>query len=434
MKKIIIKVAAIILTLVLAASCFVGCAFKGETLMELEGIEISVNLYKLYLSILKGELCSSYGFGADALEDDFWDIVMSADGRTTYNKYYCDAVLDNTKTRLAALYEFEQCGLELPKETVAAIDAKMKKLLEDETDGSKTALNAILYDYGATYEVLRELYIIDAKIAMLKDSIYGNDGELIAKNLIDDYYSENYARFKQVFFATYDYVYETDENGDDIYFTSDGKIAYDTKATLKTDGNGNILKDKNGDSVYINKTSDGKESIAYDKENGKRQNKTDEDGSYIIDSVSDEKKKELEAAAQIMMDKTSNGDFATFDTLIGEDEAYPNGYYITKDIGNTAKEVIDEVFKMEVGEVKLVPSEYGVHLVMRYELEEDGYRKKDNSDFFIDTKTGNFVFMNDLENQLLTERVAHHKSRIIVDEKVLATADMKSIKPNFYYF
>ena len=89
---------------------------------------------------------------------------------------------------------------------------------------------------------------------------------------------------------------------------------------------------------------------------------------------------------------------------------------------------------MEVGEVKLVPSEYGVHLVMRYELEEDGYRKKDNSDFFIDTKTGNFVFMNDLENQLLTERVAHHKSRIIVDEKVLATADMKSIKPNFYYF
>ena len=87
MKKVIIKAAAVLLTLILALSCVTGCAFKGETLMKLEGIEISVNLYKLYLSILKGELCSSYGFGAAAVEDSFWDIVMDADGKTTYNKY-----------------------------------------------------------------------------------------------------------------------------------------------------------------------------------------------------------------------------------------------------------------------------------------------------------------------------------------------------------
>lgn len=433
MKKLIIKAAAVLLTLILALSGFTSCAFKGETLMKLDGVVISVNLYKLYLSILKGELCSSYGFGAAAVEDSFWDIVMDADGKTTYNKYYTDAVLDNTKTRLAALYEFEQRGLKLPEATVSEIDAKLQKMLEDEANGSKTAFNAILAEYGATYETLRDLYIIDAKIAYLKDTIYGSDGSLIAKNLIDSYYTNNYARFKQVFFATYDYVYETDENGDDIYYTTDGKIAYDTSAAAKSDANGNPVKDKNGDTVYV-RSVDGKEKIAYDTQNGTRKNKIDEDGNYIIDKLPEEKMKDAEAAAQIILDKAEKGDFATFESLIKADEAYPNGYYITRDVGDTAKEVVDAVFDMEVGEVRLVASDYGVHIVMRYELEEDGYNKKANSDFFISTTTGNYIFMNELKNQLLTALVTPHKNKIIIDHAVLAKADMKSVGPNYYYY
>ena len=186
--------------------------------------------------------------------------------------------------------------------------------------------------------------------------------------------------------------------------------------------------------MYVKIDSDGKERIAYDVKNGKRYNKIDDDGNYIINNVSEDKIKELEVEAQIILDKTSEGDFTTFDSLISDDEAYPNGYYVTKTVGESAKEVIDAVFDMKIGEVRLVASDYGVHIVMRYDLEADGYKKQANSDIFIDTQTGNYVFMNELKNQLLTTLVAPYKSKIIVDEKVLATADMKSIEPNFYYY
>ena len=100
---------------------------------------------------------------------------------------------------------------------------------------------------------------------------------------------------------------------------------------------------------------------------------------------------------------------------------------------NYVSEVIDEVFKMEVGEVRTVRSELGIHILMKYELEEGGYKKSDNSDFFISTDTGNFIFLEDLKNQLLFELIKPNYGNINVDMSVLSGIDMKSVAPNFYY-
>ena len=75
-KKNLCRVMALLLTLLALLSCFTGCAAKGRTMMELDGTEMSVNVFRLFLSRMKGSLCSSYAFGAEALQDSFWDKVI----------------------------------------------------------------------------------------------------------------------------------------------------------------------------------------------------------------------------------------------------------------------------------------------------------------------------------------------------------------------
>lgn len=434
MKRIYKRVIALVLTFILAMSCLAGCSSNGKTLMQIEDTKISVNLYMLYLSRLKGILCSAYSFGEDAMEDSFWDTVMSAEGMT-YNTYYSNTILENTKTYLAALYEFDQRGLELPKATLNKIDERIDDFIENDADGSKTTFNSMLSEYGVNYKLLREAYIIEEKISMLKDTVYGANGELIAKNLIDDYYEQNYARFKQIFYYTYDYVYMTDANGDDIYYRKDGKIAYDTSepAMPKNDSDGKPVYDSNGDRVYIYVNEEGLSRIAYDKKNGTRRHKTAEDGSYIVANLEGEELQAVLDSAAQTMEKTAKNDFTGFEALMSDDETYPNGYYMTRDSNYDSPEVVKALFEMEIGEVRLIKSDYGIHIIMKYELEEDGYNKKDNSDFFISTATGNYVFMSDIKNQLMSSYLEKHKDKIIIDKTLLEGVDMKSVAPNFYY-
>jgi len=436
MKRIIKTVLSTALAVILCISCLAGCGntslSMGKTLMAIEDTEISVNLFMLYLSRLKGMLCSSYSFGADALEDSFWDTVMSDEGMT-YNTYYTNSILDNTRIYLAAMYEFDQRGLELPPETIAKIDEKLNGFIETDANGSKTVFNSILSQYGVNYQILREAYIIEAKIEYLKDTIYGADGQQIAKNLIDDYYEENYARFKQIFYYTYDYVYYTDENGDDIFYLQDGKIAYDTSATPKIDSDGKAVYDENGDQIYTYVNEGGLARIAYDKKNGVRRNKTDEDGRQIVADLEGAELEAVLAQATITVEKTKNGDYAGFEALMNSEETYPNGYYMTRETNYDSPEVVEALFEMEIGEVRTVRSDYGIHIIMRYELEDDGYNKNENSDFFISTQTGNYVFMNDLVNQLMSSYLNQHKEKIIVDTSVLDGVDIKSVGANFYY-
>ncbi len=438
MKKATVRILALLLMLVMGVSCFSGCSSLGKTLMYIEDTEMSVNLYRFYLSRAKGVLCSSYVFGEDALYDSFWDKVRSEEeaangyGTVTYNEYYTNSILENTKTYLAAMYEFDKRGLELPKETVDEIDARIDEFIRNDAGGSKTQFNAILSEYGANYNILREAYIIEAKIEYLKDVIYGKDGQSIDKGLMDYYYNENYRRFKQIFFVTSDFVFETDANGDDIYYTSDGKIAYDKGGVQKTDGAGNPVRDANGDVIYL---IEGTSKISYDKFNGERRHKTDEKGNRIVEKFEDGSP-ELQAVlanVESTRKKTANGDYEGFEKLLDSNESYPNGYYITESSNTDYPEVVEAVFEMEVGEVRVERSEYGYHIVMRYDLEVDGYTKNDNSDFFISTATGNYVFLDDLKNRLLSADLEKHKSKIVLDAVLLEGVDMKSVAPNYYY-
>ena len=109
---------------------------------------------------------------------------MSTDG-TTREEYYKQEILEDARFYVAALYLFEELGLKLPKTTLDEIDAELSDLMEWDADGSKTKFNSILSAYGANYEVLREAYLIEAKIAYLNEYLYGTNGSKIGDEVID---------------------------------------------------------------------------------------------------------------------------------------------------------------------------------------------------------------------------------------------------------
>ena len=435
--KALKKILILTLACVLILTSVMGCSSSGKTMIELEDSEISVNLFMLMLSRMKGSLSSSYSFGAQALKDSFWDTVMNASTGMTYNEYYTNMVLDNAKTYIAALSLFEELDLKLPDSYIDEIDSELDELVKNDGKGSKSTLNSILAEFGANYKVLRDAYIMEAKIAYLNDHLFGSDGSKIAEELKQEYYKENYVRFRQIFFFTTKPVYQTDVNGDEIYYTSDGKIAYDKENGIKKEENGAVVKDKNGDIVFVKYDEAGKEHIAYDKGTKDSPNTRnpvlDENGNVVTTKLSASEHIALQDKATLIIENEAvTGDYTLFDSLVdkyGEDEGmdqYPNGYYFTETSDYDSPEVVDALFEMNDGEIRKVSSEYGIHIIMKYKLDDGGYSNEENADFFTS-------FTYSLKNVLFAQYLEKYKENIVVDEELFATVSMKSVGANYNY-
>ena len=433
------RIVALILICLTVFFAFAGCSSKGKPLLTLNDNEISVNLFELYLSRMKGMLCTAAYLGNSATKDSFWDTWMDLYDNTTYNEYYTDIVLESVKSYLAALELFDERGLKLPDSYIDEIDAEMEKLVEDQADGSKTAFNAIIGEYGVNYDMLREAYIIEAKIDYLEDDLFGADGSKIGTNIIDQYYTENYARFKQVFLSSYEYVYVTDRNGDVMYFLENGKISYDTTKTAKTNPDGKYVADENGDRVYVYTDENGKERIAYKTEGASKEYQLDSSGNPVLKYYNDTEMEVLTGQANEILSKTAKGDTINFDVLVSkynEDDGakdYPDGYYVTQNTSYRSPEIIEAVFNMEVGEVKMLKTDYGIHIIMRYELEKGAYADDKYKDLFIANSTGTYIFMDSLKGELLANYLKPYKEKIEIDEELYATVDIKRAGINYYY-
>ena len=435
MKAIIKKIFILTLACVMILTSMVGCSSRGKTMIELGDSEISVNLYMLLLSRMKGKLASAYSFGEKALYDSFWDTVMDASTGQTYNDYYTNMVLENAKTYIAALYLFDDLGLKLPDSYIDEIDKELDALVANDGDGSKSAFNALISSYGANYTVLRDAYIMEAKIAYLKDHLFGASGSLISDSLIEEYYQETYVRFRHIFFFTTKPVYDADENGDTIYFTSEGKIAYDKEKGHKKEENGKFVTDKNGDMIFY--LDDGR--IAYDSKNGVPNPVLDSSGNVMTTKLTADELIKLSDKTQLIIeDEAREGDYKLFDALVEkytEDEGMtkdPNGYYLTATSNYDSPEVVEALFEMEEGEIRRVDSQYGIHIVMKYELDEGGYADEKNTDFFR-TSEGSLAFMSTLKNILLEEYVEKYKANIVIDEELLKSVSMKTVGANYNY-
>lgn len=412
----------------LAGLC--ACGAKEKTLLTMEDETLSINTYQFLLSRMKGTL-ASYGYNVD--DPKFWNTIISSDG-TTYNDYFCSNVLDQASKYVIAEYLFEKKGLELTDEREKIVDDLMAAQVKKA--GSKNALNSELKGYGINYDMLRNIYLTETRIDMLKDKMYGDRGELIDKETKDKYINDNYVAFGQLLVAGYYYVIDTDNFGDYVYYTDEKHtaIAYDKEnGHTKKDEYNFDEKDILGGTVYYN--DEGK--IAYDKKNGIL-GYAMKDGEKVIEYYDDEKLSELYADA-IKYAENANGsidDFKELADIYGSGETDGDIMYLFSSPGYYASqynslEYLDKITKeletMSVGECKVVKSDFGYHVICKYEIEDGVYDSEAQKDVFSD-------FYDGLVSYLFDAECAKYANQVKIDEGALSEApDMLTVGTNTSY-
>ena len=423
-----IKIIGLCLCLVCLVSVFTACGTK--TVMSYEDKTLSVNVYEFLMSRMKGTL-AYYGYEVD--KESFWNTVTDMNG-TTYDDYFCQVMKEQAMNYIIADRMFDEQGLSLSDSDEAQIDKVMNAHVD--SAGSKSAFNAELGEFGVNYDILREIYVLEAKIQLLREHLYGKEGEKIDSAEKEKYFNENYVAFRQIFLATYDYVTDEDRFGDIVYYTDEKheKIAYDTvSGVTKTDEFGKTVKDILGDTEYY--TADGK--IAYDRQNGVIGYVTNDDGDKVIEEFDDEKKAELHDKAT-QYAKECDGDIDLFEAYIGLYDESENdsviylyssaGYYAAQnDSVAYFDEIAEKLSGLEVGELTVYPSDYGYHVICKYENEPGAYGKEENKDIFE-------TFTDDLISTLFEDMCRKLYDGVTVDSTVFDDAPtMKEVGINTKY-
>lgn len=423
-----IRVCAILLAVVLLlATTLVACASKGQVLMQIGKQKLTVNMYELMLSRMKGTLMYNE-YPTDS--EDFWDTIISTQGGT-YNDYFCHTIQQEAKKMLVKMYLFEEIyGLTLPQKNYDEIDEYINDALELLHDGSKTSFNATLAAYGVNMDMLRESYILEDKVDYLKSHLSQQTGD----SARDEYYQKNYVRFRQILLPLYEYLYETDENGDTIYYKEGtDHIYYDIDGVTKKGTDGKTIVDENGDTVYY--TEEGR--IAYNTSKGvTRGIDKDKDGYTDYKMLDEESTQLVKDQAEKLKEVIVAGDFTTFEDYgkqMSEEElwsAYPNGMYINKN-KDYGIEYIDEIQKaltnMAAGDIALIEADNAYHLIMKYDIEANGYKNDANKDWFES-------FEDEVVSEILDAMCQKYLDQVEVNTKALEEAmDMRSVGANTDY-
>lgn len=428
MKKIAITFLALLL---LVCNVLVGCSSGGRTVIKVGGDKISVNVFQLYLSRMRGQLAAA---GENVNNADYWASYTSIDGETVAD-YYTNRVFEGLRHHAAALYIYEEEGLSLPKEKLDEIDAMIDEFIEEVGGGSKTMLNSILSAYGANIKVLREASILEAKMTQLKEHFYGEGGKLLTAAVKEEFYQKTYYRGYQMLIANYYHDHEKDVDGNPIYFGKEGKISYDTRDPEKVIATDKV--DKNGDTIYRWRKDDGSMGdIAYLTEGASIKYFYNEDGSnkiaYYTDAEMAARYETLEAVAEDC--KNNEARYLEYAKEFSDNADFnktyaPNGMYFSAgtNMGDNVFNVFaTELAKLEVGELAILDSDSGYYLIMRVALDEGAWSVDANSRWFNTLTTLTVEYM-------MQQRTTEYLQYVEVDEAILNSVDITMVATNSFY-
>lgn len=432
--KFIKKSLCLILALLLVLP-FASCGTKEKAFMELDGVTLSEGVYKLMLSIQKGNMAYLInGYYGSHNSPEFWDTIVEAPS-TTNDKYYTAAIFRKAENLISASALFDELGLKLPEATLTKIDSEMQGFVEEFGGGKKDAFEGVLEGYGFSYDDLRAYKILNAKAEMAATELYGEKGEKIGAGIKQEYLEDNYYAFRQIFLANYYMKFATDENGDIIYYDGNGNVAYDTV-------NGTPEMGDEGKLVYY--TEDGK--IAYDTKSGKPSPILGEDGyQETADYTYEEMLERIELAAELMeLGAESDETFESLASVYSDDGVSATlTIYVASNVkyetlGASESYVfldsaVAKLSEMQVGEIALLQDESGLHIIRKYALEEGAYSKPDYAGWFKDTAFGVYDFNSNLKNDLFTAVLSEYHDKITVDEAILNASTLRDAVPNYYY-
>lgn len=339
-----------------------GCA-SSPAIMEYENKKITSNMYRYWLSTYKGTFMQTYTDMKDS--DEFWNSLLYED--VTAEQYLNTAVTENVKRMLVCSTQFDKLGLKLTDAAVEDINAYIETLIAERADGSRNAFNQMLAQYGINIDMLREIYLMEDKTSMLFSRLYAKGGDReLSDEAMEAFCQEHYVRVRHIY-VNDAYVYDTNE---------EGQIGYDESGMLKT--------------------------------------------RELTDAEKAEKAAKIAAIDKALADGTA---FENVYETYSEDLYYKNGYYLSATT-SFIPSVITAAFSLEVGEWKRVESDYGVHYILRMEMDEKPYENEENADFFasFDTDAQNDDFLNWTDELI---------SQVEVDEEELQKYSIRDAVPNY---
>ncbi len=364
------KILSIVISLSLLCSVLMcGCAKKAEVIFTLDGYSVTNSEYMYWMSYYKTSFINVFSeagyIDPDEYNEEFWN-TSSPDG-VSLKQMTSERVDDSVKKVLVCQMLFDEYGLDT-EEALTAIDSAVdEKIAEDIASfGSRSSLNKELAQYGLNINSLSELYASEFRRTILLDYLYGDEGtEKVTDAERDEYYEANYSRVKHV-------LIDLNEK----YVLEDGEKVMDPST-----------------------------------------------GYYKTEKLTDEEKEERKKLAQTVLEKAESGEeFEKLITEYGEDEGmeyYTDGYFI-KEGDSYEENFIEAALGMKDGEVRLVESTYGLHIMKKYPLEEDGYTKEVNANFF----SG----LDDLvQEQKENEKLESYFSRINTDETLHSAVDFATV-------
>ena len=368
--KGILKFTALLLSIVMLILSAVGCGATSPTAISFGDIEISANEYCYWMTRYKAMFLYSY-FGLTTDNAQIWTSEF-AEG-VTVGDFLQTVALSNIMSNAICLKLFDDYGLKLTTEQQNTIDQNINTKIQ--AAGSKSALNTALSAYNVNVDILRDIYENETKISTLQDYLYGENGiEKATDEEIDTYYKDNYYRCKHILIRT-DVKYELDENGEPIV--------------------------------------------------------DEETGTYKTVDLTDEEIESQKALAEDLEKRVAAGE--DFDALVvqySEDtgmQHFTDGYYINSACTFLPTEVVSAVLEMNVGDVKTVESDYGIHIVKKYDLIDGAYNDENYGPYMFGdlAATVNSIKMQELLSQ--------YTNLVVVNEEIVADYPLALCTPNFYY-
>ncbi len=358
-----------IVSLILAAVLLFAFASCGEEEFAIKYKDTSMSKaeYSYWFSTLKTQMVSSYNNGIDS--DEFWD--METEDGLSYEEILTDSINTQISSILVSCALFDEYGLELDEETINNIDAD----LADKEDhiGNRVEMNAELARLGLNVDVLREVYLNSAKVAAVREYLYGKGGEETPSDEeIEAYFAENYCAVKMI-------------------------IVY-TGIEIATDEEGNYLYDEEGEIKTVELDDEQKAVKA-----------------ELVDTIMSA----IEAGADI---DECIAEFSEVDY-----SEYPNGFFMTKnDSASYGSDVVDAAWNMEIGEVKSVNDDVMTFILYRDALPE--YGKLNSTE-----KT----LVSNMESNMINERINAKYEPLIKEveenEEILSDFDIRKAHMNSYY-
>lgn len=300
------------------------CSCGGGTVIATyEGLELDSAMYALHLAIEKRavEEYYYYYYQTDiSSKPAFWDEYYNEELKMTWTDY-----VENEFCNMLVAMKF--CKDHDIKLTDESANADMEALLEDyvKTAGSKDLLNLELARYGADYDMLVEYlkcyqYINLMKEYLVEDGTFtAGDDEIM--EVLNEYWKFDYM------------LYETVD--------SNSKPIVDSDIT----------------------TEQAKEFFLSDYVTVKHI-------LYVTSNLSDDKKAEKKAKAEANLQSILDGK-AEFEDFKADNE--DRGFEYTFTYGTMTEAFEEAAYDMEPGEVRLVETIYGYHLMLKEELKEEAF-------------------------------------------------------------